>query len=163
MIKLFMFAAIVAAVVVPALAQSKDCTEENKAAWYDTFLKNRQGEAPQQKAAYEAAKNYLGSCPDDPADAIRTYLAKWVKAYEGAKAIAENKNKLQDAYTKKNYSEAVSAGKQVARVRHRSSVAKSTAQLEQSITAYPVGYGEVGHRSYLSKQPLAGPSFWSQS
>ena len=113
MIKFFTFAAIVAAFAVPALAQSKDCTDENKAAWYDTFLKNRQGEAPQQKAAYEAAKNYLGSCPDDPADAIRTYLAKWVKAYEGAKAIAENKNKLQDAYTKKNYSEAVSAGKQV--------------------------------------------------
>src|SRR5207249_11229699 len=84
MIKLFVFAAIVAAFAVPALAQSKDCTDENKAAWYDTFLKNRQGEAAAQKTAYQAAKNYLDSCPANPEDSIRRYLANGTRGYEKA-------------------------------------------------------------------------------
>jgi hypothetical protein len=109
MIKLFMFAAIVAAFVVPALAQSKECNDENKSAWYDTFLKNRQGEAPQQKTAYEAAKNYLDSCPANPEDTIRAYLAKWAAAYE--KAL--RKIQFEEAFVKKDYGKAADLGKQI--------------------------------------------------
>ncbi len=54
--KLFIFAAIVAAFAVPALAQSKDCTDENKGAWYQKFLDNYKGN---QKVAYDTAKQYL--------------------------------------------------------------------------------------------------------
>ena len=109
MIKLFVFAAIVAAFAVPALAQSKDCTDENKAAWYDTFLKNRQGEAPAQKTAYQAAKNYLDSCPANPEDTIRAYLAKWTAAYE--KAL--RKIQFEEAFAKKDYAKAADLGKQI--------------------------------------------------
>src|SRR3989442_15680651 len=109
MIKLFMFAAIVAAFVVPALAQSKECNDENKSAWYDTFLKNRQGEAPQQKTAYEAAKNYLDSCPANPEDTIKAYLAKWAAAYD--KAL--RKIKFEEAFAKKDYAKAADLGKQI--------------------------------------------------
>jgi len=61
---------MLAVFAAPALAQSKECNDENKAAWYDTFLKNYKGEPPQQKIAYDAAKLYLTSCPEDPADQI---------------------------------------------------------------------------------------------
>src|SRR2546425_7535078 len=109
MIKLFMLAAIVAAFVVPALEQSKECNDENKSAWYDTFLKNRQGEAPQQKTAYEAAKNYLDSCPANPEDTIRAHLAKWAAAYE--KAL--RKIQFEEAFVKKDYAKAADLGKQI--------------------------------------------------
>ena len=63
-------AVMLAVFAVPVLAQTKECNDENKAAWYDTFLKNYKGEPPQQKIAYDAAKLYLTSCPADPADKI---------------------------------------------------------------------------------------------
>src|SRR5437773_4006981 len=113
MIKLFMFAAIVAAFAVPALAQSKDCTDENKAAWYQKFLDNYKGSAEQQKVAYDAAKSYLSSCPADPSDQIAAYLKKFVDLVDKARSDVAAKNQLEDAYTKKNYAEAVRLGKQV--------------------------------------------------
>ena len=81
MIKLFMVAAIVAAFAVPALAQSKDCTDENKTAWYDTFLKNYKGDPPQQKIAYDAAKQYL-ACSSDAGDQYAAYLKRFVDAFD---------------------------------------------------------------------------------
>ena len=113
-IKLIMLAGMVAAFTAPALAQSKECNDDNKAAWYDTFLKNYKGEAPQQKIAYEAAKQYLTACPEDPNDKIADYMKnKFVIPYEKITAGANNKAKLQEAYTQKNYPEAVNIAKQL--------------------------------------------------
>src|SRR6476469_2148299 len=76
-------AALLATFAAPAWAQSKECNDENKAAWYDTFLKNYKGEPPQQKIAYDAAKLYLSSCPEDPADQIAAFMKnKFVGPYE---------------------------------------------------------------------------------
>jgi len=109
-----MLAGMVAAFTAPALAQSKECNDDNKAAWYDTFLKNYKGEAPQQKIAYEAAKQYLTACPEDPNDKIADYMKnKFVIPYEKITAGANNKAKLQEAYTQKNYPEAVNIAKQL--------------------------------------------------
>src|SRR5213593_894094 len=107
-IKLVTLAAILAVFAAPALAQSKECNDENKAAWYDTFLKNYKGEPPQQKIAYEAAKQYLSACPEDPNDKIADFMKnKFVIPYEKITAGANTKAKLQEAYTAKNYAEAV--------------------------------------------------------
>jgi tetratricopeptide (TPR) repeat protein len=106
-IKLLTVTAMLAAFAVPALAQSKECNDENKAAWYDTFLKNRNGEGPQQKVAYDTAKQYLTSCPDDPADQIAQYLKKWVAAYEKG----NRKIQFEDAFNKKDYAKATEIGK----------------------------------------------------
>lgn len=114
-IKLLAIAAVLAIFAVPAWAQSKECTPENKAAWYATFLKNRKGDEggpAQQKLAYDAAKDYL-KCGEDAADTIVQYLKKWLDQYEAITAVINNKLKLQDFYNKKNYAEAVSVGKQV--------------------------------------------------
>jgi hypothetical protein len=111
-IKLLALAAMLAVVAAPALAQSKECNDENKAAWYDTVLKSYKGDAPQQKVAYDAAKSYLTCSPGDTGD-IAKWLQNFVTKYEAANESASNKNKLQDFYAKKNYAEAVSVGKQV--------------------------------------------------
>src|SRR5213593_4447057 len=113
-IKLIMLAGMLASFTAPALAQSKECNDENKAAWYDTFLKNYKGEAPQQKIAYDAAKLYLTSCPEDPNDKIADFMKnKFVIPYEKITAGANAKTKLQEAYTQKNYAEAVNIAKQL--------------------------------------------------
>src|SRR6266481_1645009 len=89
-IKLVTIAMMLALFAAPALAQSKECNDENKAAWYDTFLKNYKGEPPQQKIAYDAAKLYLTSCPEDPADQIAAFMKnKFVVPYEKIMANAD--------------------------------------------------------------------------
>ena len=112
MIKLFMFAAIVAAFVVPALAQSKDCTDENKTAWYDTFLKNYKGDPPQQKIAYDAAKQYL-ACSSDSGDQYAAYLKRFVDAYDKLHAAQDINNQFDAAYKNKNYADQIRLGKQI--------------------------------------------------
>jgi len=112
MIKLFMFAAIVAAFAVPALAQSKDCTDENKTAWYDTFLKNYKGDPPQQKIAYDAAKQYL-ACSSDSGDQYAAYLKRFVDAYDKLHAAQDINNQFDAAYKNKNYAEQIRLGKQI--------------------------------------------------
>ncbi len=98
----------------PALAQSKECNDENKAAWYDTFLKNFRGDPPQQKIAYDAAKLYLTSCPEDPADAQAAYMKnKFVVPYEKLKGDADVAKQLEGAITSKNYAEQMRLGKLV--------------------------------------------------
>src|SRR6266481_7002961 len=83
-------AMMLALFAVPVLAQTKECNDENKAAWYDTFLKNYKGEPPQQKIAYDAAKLYLTSCPEDPADQIAAFMKnKFVVPYEKIMANAD--------------------------------------------------------------------------
>ncbi len=112
MIKLFMFAAIVAAFTVPALAQSKDCTDENKTAWYDTFLKNYKGDPPQQKIAYDAAKQYL-ACSSDSGDQYAAYLKRFVDAYDKLHAAQDINNQFDAAYKNKNYADQIRLGKQI--------------------------------------------------
>ncbi len=107
-------AVMLAVFAVPALAQTKECNDENKAAWYDTFLKNYKGEPPQQKIAYDAAKLYLTSCPADPADKIAEFMKnKFVVPYEAMTAGVTLKKQFEDAYKAKNYADEIKLGKQI--------------------------------------------------
>jgi len=107
-------AVVLAVFAVPVWAQTKECNDENKAAWYDTFLKNYKGEPPQQKIAYDAAKLYLTSCPPDPADKIADFMKnKFVVPYEAMMGGVTLKKQFEDAYKAKNFAEAVKLGKQI--------------------------------------------------
>ena len=113
-IKLVTLAVVLAVFAAPALAQSKECNDENKAAWYDTFLKNYKGEPPQQKIAYDAAKLYLTSCPEDPADQIAAFMKnKFVVPYEKIMAGADVAKQFEAAINNKNYAEQMRLGKLV--------------------------------------------------
>jgi hypothetical protein len=113
-IMLLAVAVIAAAFAAPALAQTKECTDENKAAWYDTFLKNFKGDPAQQKIAYDAAKLYLTSCPADPADKVAAYMQeKFVKPYEIMTAGTTLKKQFEEAFTKKNYADQIRLGKEI--------------------------------------------------
>jgi hypothetical protein len=113
-IKLVTLAAMLAALAAPALAQSKECNDENKAAWYDTFLKNFRGDPPQQKIAYDAAQLYLTSCPEDPADAQAAYMKnKFVIPYKAMTAGADVAKQFEAAINNKNYAEQMRLGKLV--------------------------------------------------
>lgn len=113
-IKLVTIAAMLAVFAAPALAQSKECNDENKAAWYDTFLKNFRGDPPQQKIAYDAAKLYLSSCPEDPADAQAAYMKnKFVIPYEKLKGDADVGKQFEDAVKNAKYAEQMRLGKLV--------------------------------------------------
>ncbi len=105
---------MLAAVAAPALAQTKECNDENKAAWYDTFLKNYKGEPPQQKIAYDAAKLYLTSCPEDPNDQIATFMKnKFVVPYEKMTAGADVAKQFDDAVKNAKYADQIRLGKLV--------------------------------------------------
>ncbi|HEV7744658.1 MAG TPA: hypothetical protein VGO56_06660 [Pyrinomonadaceae bacterium] len=113
-INLLTFAAMLAVCAAPALAQAAQCTDENKAAWYDTFLKNFKGDPAQQKTAYDAAKQYLTTCPADPADKRADYMQnKFVVPYEKMSAGTALKTQFEEAFTKKNYADQIRLGKQV--------------------------------------------------
>lgn len=105
-------AVIIAAFAASALAQNKECNDENKAAWYQKFLDNRKGEAPQQKIAYDNAKDYL-KCSTDPAEQITVYLQKWVDQYEKVMGAQEINKQFQTAYEQKKYPEQLRIGKQI--------------------------------------------------
>ena len=107
-------AVMLAVFAVPVLAQTKECNDENKAAWYDTFLKNYKGEPPQQKIAYDAAKLYLTSCPADPADKIAEFMKnKFVTPYEAMTAGVTLKKQFDDSFKQKNYADQIKLGKQI--------------------------------------------------
>ena len=109
-----MLAGMLAAFTAPVLAQSKECNDENKAAWYDTFLKNYKGEPPQQKIAYDAAKLYLTSCPEDPNDKIADFMKnKFVIPYEKLTTSNSVKKQFEDAYTNKKYADQLRLGKEI--------------------------------------------------
>lgn len=107
-------AVMLAAFAAPVLAQSKECNDENKAAWYDTFLKNYNGAPPQQKIAYDAAKLYLSSCPKDPADKIAEFMeVKFVGPYEVMMKGTGLKKEFEDAVKQKKYADQIRLGKQI--------------------------------------------------
>src|ERR1700682_515816 len=104
---------MLAVFAVPVLAQTKECNDENKAAWYDTFLKNYKGEPPQQKIAYDAAKLYLSSCPEDPADQVAAFMkVKFVAPYEAMMAKTSTNKEFEDAIKQKKYADQIRLGKQ---------------------------------------------------
>jgi hypothetical protein len=89
------------AAATPAAAPTGPCTEADaKAAQYKKFTDNFKGSPEQQKAAYEAGKEYLskyGTCPDTGDQQIAKYIQNWTTKYEGAtvefnftKAVNEN-------------------------------------------------------------------------
>src|SRR3979490_781120 len=111
-IKLVTIAAMLAVFAAPALAQSKECNDENKAAWYDTFLKNYKGEPPAQKIAYDAAKMYLDSCPKDPADKVAEFMdVKFGKPYEEMMGKTKTASEFKAAVEQKKYADQVRLGK----------------------------------------------------
>jgi len=107
-------AVMLAAFAAPAWAQAKECNEENKAAWYNTFLANFKGDPAQQKIAYDAAKTYLTTCPEDPEDKVASYMKnKFVVPYEKMTAGATVKKQFEDAFKQKNYADQIKLGKQI--------------------------------------------------
>lgn len=112
-IKLVTIAAMLTVFAAPALAQSKECNDENKAAWYDTFLKNFKGEPPQQKIAYDTAVTYRDSCPADPSDAQRAYMEKFIAAYDKVHQTENIAKQFDDAVKNAKYSEQMRLGKLV--------------------------------------------------
>ena len=114
MIKFVTITATLAVFAAPALAQSKECNDENKASWYGTFLSNFRGERPQQKIAYDAARLYLTSCPEDPADAQAAYMKnKFVIPYEKMIAAEEVAKQFDAAVKDAKYVEQIRLGKLV--------------------------------------------------
>jgi hypothetical protein len=108
-IKVLTLAAVAAVFAVPVLAQAKECNDEFKSATYQKWYDNRK---EHQDVAYQAAKEYLEVCSTDDS-AYKTAIKKFKDAYDAASELASNKNKLQDAYTKKSYADAVTVGKLV--------------------------------------------------
>lgn len=106
MINLLALAAIFAVFAVPALAQTKECTDEFKSATYSKWYDNRTKDQP---VAYEAAKEYLAVCTTD--DQYSAALKKFKTAYEAATTDVTNRNQFNEAVQKKNYAEQMRLGK----------------------------------------------------
>src|SRR5437660_7532172 len=108
-INLLTLAAMVAVLAAPALAQTKECNDEYKSSQYQKWYDNRKDH---QDVAFQAAEEYLATCPDDTSP-YATAIRKFRDAYKAANESASTKTRLQKAYADKNYAEAVSVGKQV--------------------------------------------------
>ena len=100
---LLAFPAVANSLSTDTLAQDQ-CSDENKAAWYKTFIDTYKTDA--QPKAYEAAKKYLTACAAEDTQQTQ-YLKKWVGVYE--KEIRKA-NFQKILYTDKNYSEAFKVG-----------------------------------------------------
>jgi tetratricopeptide (TPR) repeat protein len=121
LIQLFVFAALVTAFALPALAQTTPATgttttaaaggqgdAEAKAALYDTFTKNIK---TNPTVAYDAGKEYLQKyeATDGPTDQYVAYIKKWVTSYEKVARRQQLLKQLSD----KNYNEAFASSQQV--------------------------------------------------
>jgi len=111
--KIIAVAVAIGAFAAPALAQSKECNDENKGAWYKTFYDNFKLDAAQQKIAYDAAKTYIAACPADPNDQQRPYMEKWVKKYDDVMGRAAIVKEFEDAAKQKKYADQIRLGKQL--------------------------------------------------
>ena len=94
---------------VAVVAQSPECTEDFKTATYTKWFDNRK---EHQDVAYQAAKDYLTTCPTDDSP-YATALKKFKNDYEKATSDINSKNQMEEANNKKNYAEVVRLGKQV--------------------------------------------------
>ena len=117
LIRLLVFAALVATLALPALAQTTPATpaatptqaeQEAKTALYTKFTENRNSN-PQ--IAYEAGKEYLQKyeATDGAADQYIAYIKKWVDSYD---KIAR-RNQLLQMLKDKNYNGAFAGSRQV--------------------------------------------------
>jgi hypothetical protein len=112
-IKWLGLAAAMIVFAVPAIAQKQECTEENKNAWYKTYYENRRGTEEQQKTAYDAAKLYIESCPDDPKDDQLKPVKKFAAAYQAMLEKRKAAEEFQRFVDNRNYPEQLRVGKQI--------------------------------------------------
>lgn len=73
--------------VKPRVVPSSCDDPEAKAKLYQSWLDNFKGNPEQQKAAYEAGKEYVsryGSCPDEDDKKVVVYIGHWLAKYEEA-------------------------------------------------------------------------------
>jgi hypothetical protein len=112
-IKWLGLAAAMVVFAVPAIAQKQECTEENKNAWYKTYYENRRGSEEQQKTAFDAAKLYIDSCPDDPKDDQLKPVKKFAAAYQAMLDKRKAGEEFQRAVDSRNYPEQMRVGKQI--------------------------------------------------
>lgn len=119
-LRLLAINAIVAAFAVSAVAQTTTTTTAASPAQadaakvctdlYTKWRETYKGNAEQQKAAYEAGKEYLAKCPTDE---YRSYVEKWVPKYEAAMQGVELDKQLRDAAAAKNWKNVIAVGKQI--------------------------------------------------
>ena len=107
-IKLLALAATFALFAVPALSQTKECTDEFKSSTYQKWYDNR---ITHQDVAAQAAKDYLASCTAE--DQYSAALKKFVKAWDDANANAQINQQFEDAYKNKKYADQIRLGKQI--------------------------------------------------
>jgi hypothetical protein len=112
-IKLLALAAVIAVFAIPAVAQSNECNDENKGAWYKTFFDNYKGDAAAQKTAYDSAKKYIDTCPDDANDAQRKYMKKFVDLVDKNRKKGELLKNYSEALKSKNYADQMRYGKEI--------------------------------------------------
>jgi len=98
---------IFAIFAAPVLAQTKECNDEFKSATYGKWYDNRK---EHQDVAYQAAKEYLATCPDDPSP-YTAAIKKFANDYEKATADVGNKKAFDEAFQKKNYADQIRLGK----------------------------------------------------
>ncbi len=114
-LRLLILAAAFGAFTLPALAQDPAAgatasaqDEEAKTALYNKWRENRNGTADQQKAAYEAGKEYVAKYGSQN-DVYVQAVAKWLPKYE--KAVRDfNFNK---SLTDKNFQQAFTLGREI--------------------------------------------------
>jgi cell division septation protein DedD len=106
-INLLALAAMFALLAAPALAQTKECTEEFKTATYKKWYDNRKDK---QDVAFQAAEEYNNVCPTD-AGPYAVAMKKFYDAYKAANNTTETKKQFEDAVVKKNYPEQMRLGK----------------------------------------------------
>jgi len=112
-IKILALAVAALAFAAPTFAQSKECNDENKGAWYKTFYDNFKGDANQQKTAVDAANTYIAACPADPADKQREYMQKFVDKWNALQDKAKIAKDFDDAVKGKKYADQIRLGKQL--------------------------------------------------
>jgi hypothetical protein len=108
-INLLLLAASLALFAAPALAQTSQCTEEFKTNTYKKWYDNRKDH---QDIAFQAAEEYITTCPDDQGP-YAVALRKFHTAYKEATNLTQTKTQLDEAYKNKNYAEQIRLGKQL--------------------------------------------------
>jgi hypothetical protein len=107
-IKLLALAATFAVMAAPGLAQTKECNDEFKSATYQKWYDNRKDH---QDIAYQAAKDYLGTCTTE--DQYSKALKNFVDAYDKLTATTSVNKEFEDAYKNKKYADQLRLGKQI--------------------------------------------------
>jgi hypothetical protein len=107
-ILLLAVAVITAAFAAPALAQTKECTDEFKSATYQKWYDNRK---EHQDVAAQAAKDYLATCTTE--DQYSAALKKFVALWDDANKNVAIQQEFEAAYKGKKYADQIRLGKQI--------------------------------------------------